>query len=140
MAQLKTQPTRARVSDFIDAIDDAQKKADAKKLAAMMRKATGSRATMWGTQIVGFGKYAYSNSKGEKLEFMLTGFSPRKQALSVYVIPGFKRFGTLLKKLGKHKTGKSCLYIRQLSDVDENVLQTLIDESVKQMREAYETR
>ncbi|MDJ0941378.1 MAG: DUF1801 domain-containing protein [Woeseiaceae bacterium] len=139
MAELKTKPTRASVTAFMNAIDDRQKKADARKVAAMMRAATGSRAKMWGPSIVGFGRYRYSNTAGKNFEWMLTGFSPRKQALTIYIMPGFSRFESLMKKLGKYKTGKSCLYIKRLSDVDEKVLEKLIVGSVKRMRQVYET-
>ncbi len=139
MAELKTRPTKASVAAFIDSIDDPQKKRDAKKIAAMMRSATGSRATMWGPQIVGFGRYSYTNTAGRDFEWMLTGFSPRKQALTVYIMPGFERFGALMKKLGRYKTGKSCLYIKRLSDVDENTLQKLIEASVERMRQVHKT-
>lgn len=140
MAELKTRPTKASVAAFIDGIDDPQKKRDAKKIAAMMRRATGSCATMWGPQIVGFGKYSSTNTAGQDFEWMLTGFSPRRQALTVYIMPGFDPFGALMKKLGRYKTGKSCLYIKRLEDVDEGVLQQLIDESVNHMRKTYSTK
>lgn len=140
MAELKTKPTKASVTEFVNAIDDPQKKADARKVAAMMRKATGKRAKMWGSSIVGFGTYEYTNTAGKDFEWPITGFSPRKQALTVYIMPGFSRFQPLMKKLGKYKTGKSCLYIKRLSDVDEKVLQKLIDGGVKRMREVYKTR
>ena len=139
MAENKTQPTKASVTAFINAIDDPDKRADARKVAAMMRKATGKRARMWGASIVGYGTYHYRYASGREGDFMLTGFSPRKQSLTVYVMAGFSKYDGLLKKLGKHKTGKSCLYIKRLSDVDEAVLQRLIDESVKYMRKNYET-
>lgn len=139
MAKLKTKPTRASVTAFINGIEDSRKKSDAKKVAAMMRRATGARAAMWGPSIVGYGKYTYTNTAGKDLEFMLTGFSPRKQALTVYIMPGFAKFDALMKKLGKHKTGKSCLYIKSLSDVDEAVLEDLIVASVDDMRRRYET-
>ena len=95
---------------------------------------------MWGTQIVGFGSYYYTNTAGKDFEWPLIGFSPRKQALSVYIMPGVSRFDGLLKKLGKYKNGKSCLYIKRLSDVDERVMERLINESVKRMRKAYKTK
>ncbi len=139
MAELKTRPTRASVKSFIDAIDDVQKRKDARKVAAMMRRATGKRATMWGDSIVGFGTYSYSNTAGKHFEWMITGLSPRARNLTLYIMPGFSRFDSLMKKLGKHKTGKSCLYINKLSDVDEDVLETLIRESVERMRKVYET-
>lgn len=140
MAELKTRPTKASVKTFIDAIEDKQKRADARKVAAMMRRATGSRARMWGTSIVGYGSYKYTNTMGKDLEWMLTGFSPRKQALTVYIMPGFSQFDRLMAKLGNYKTGKSCLYIKRLSDVNEKVLQQLIGHSVRYMRKKYETK
>jgi hypothetical protein len=139
VAENKTKATGASVTAFINSIDDKQKRADARKVAAMMRKATGKRAKMWGPSIVGYGTYHYKYASGREGDFLMTGFSPRKQALTVYVIPGFEHFETLMKKLGKYKTGKSCLYIKRLSDVDEKILEQLINRSVKYMREHYET-
>jgi hypothetical protein len=121
------------------AIGDRQMRADANKVAAMMRRATGKRARMWGPSIVGYGSYHYRYASGREGDFMITGFSPRKQALTIYVMPGFGRFEDLMSKLGKYKTGKSCLYIRRLADVDEAVLERLIGESVRYMRAHYET-
>ena len=139
MAENKTQATGASVTAFINSIDDKQKRADVRKVAAMMRKATGKRAKMWGPSIVGYGTYHYKYASGREGDFLMTGFSPRKQALSVYIMPGFAHFETLMNKLGKYKTGKSCLYIKRLSDVDEKTLEQLIIRSVKHMREHYET-
>lgn len=139
MAENKTKATKLSVTAFINSIDDQQKRADARAVAAMMRKATGKRAKMWGSSIVGYGTYHYQYASGKEGDFMITGFSPRKQALTVYVMPGFEQFAALMKKLGKYKTGKSCLYIKRLSDVDEKVLQKLIDGSVRHMRKTYET-
>ena len=140
MAENKTQPTKASVTAFIKSIDNVEMRRDARKVAAMMREATGSRAKMWGSNIVGYGQYHYKYASGREGDFMITGFSPRKQALTLYVIPGFKHFESLMSKLGKYKTGKSCLYIKRLSDVDEKVLQRLIVSSVKHMRQNYETK
>ena len=139
MAANKTTPTKASVTTFLNSVEDSQKRADCRKVAAMMRRATGKRAKMWGPSIVGYGTYHYKYESGREGDFMLTGFSPRKQALTVYVMPGFARYDALMKKLGKFKTGKSCLYIKRLADVDEGVLEKLIDASVKQMRKDYET-
>ena len=139
MAENKTKATGASVTAFINSIDDKQKRADARKVAAMMRKATGKRAKLWGPSIVGYGTYHYKYASGREGDFLMTGFSPRKQALTVYVIPGFEHFESLMNKLGKYKTGKSCLYIKRLSDVDEKILEQLINRSVKYMREHYET-
>lgn len=140
MAENKTKATRASVTEFVNSIDDKQMRADARKVAAMMRRATGKRAKMWGTSIVGYGAYHYRYASGREGDFMITGFSPRKQALTVYIMPGFAPFDKLMARLGKYKTGKSCLYIKRLADVDENVLERLIDSSVEHMRRKYETR
>jgi hypothetical protein len=139
MAKNKTKATGISVTEFMKSIEDPQKRADAKQVATIMRRTTGKRAKMWGSNIVGFGTYHYKYDSGREGDFMITGFSPRKQALTVYVMPGFSKFAPLMKKLGKYKTGKSCLYIRRLSDVDEKVLEKLIDGSVKLMRKKYET-
>ena len=139
MADNKTKPTSASVTSFINGIEDREKRADCKKVAAMMRAATGARAKMWGANIVGFGRYHYKYASGREGDFMLTGFSPRKQALTVYIMPGFSKFSALMGKLGNYKTGKSCLYIKRLADIDEGVLQRLISASVKEMRRKYKT-
>jgi len=139
MADNKTKPTQQSVSAFVNAIEDKQTRADVRKIGAMMRRATGARATMWGSAIVGYGHYHYKYASGREGDFMLTGYSPRKQALSVYIMTGFKPFQTLMKKLGKYKTGSSCLYIKSLADVDAAILERLITESVKQMREKYQS-
>ncbi len=137
MAELKTKATKASVTEFLKGIPDRQKRADCRSIAKMMREATGKRAKMWGTSIVGYDRYDYTYASGRSGTFMITGFSPRAQNIAVYIMPGFSKFGGLLKKLGKHSTGKSCLYIKRLSDVDEGVLARLIGESVKEMRRKY---
>ena len=139
MAELKTKQNNTSVTEFIAAVVDKQQRVDARKISAMMRTATGSRAKMWGTNIVGFGSYHYKYASGQEGDWPIVGFSPRKQNLSLYIMPGFGRFDKLMAKLGKYKTGKSCLYIKRLSDVDEIVLEKLIDGSVMRMREMYET-
>jgi len=140
MAENKTKPGKASVTAFINGIDDLQKRRDVKKITAMMREATGSRAKMWGRSIIGFGSYHYKYASGREGNFLVTGLSPRKQALTVYIMPGFRKYEPLMKKLGKYKTGKSCLYIKRLSDVDEKLLQRLIAESVTDMRKNYVTK
>ena len=139
MAENKTRPTGASVTAFMAAISDRAMRADAKKVAAMMRRVTGKRARMWGPSIVGYGSYHYRYASGREGDFMITGFSPRKQALTLYIMPGFSRFDTLMSKLGKHRTGKSCLYIRRLADVDETVLEQIIADSVGHIRAHYDT-
>ncbi len=140
MAENKTKPTKVSVTAFINGIEDKQKRADAKKVAAIMRRVTGKRAKMWGTSIVGYGEYHYKYATGREGDFMITGFSPRKQALTVYVMAGFDRFESQMKKLGKYKTGRSCLYIKRLEDVDEKILEKIIKGSVAYMRKNYETK
>ena len=140
MAENKTKPTQARVSDFLQTVDNPKRRADANQVLAMMRRATGKRATMWGSSMIGFGKYRYKYESGREGEFMLTGLSPRKQNLVVYIMPGFEPFETQMKKLGKYKTGRSCLYINKLEDVDEKALEKLIADSVKLMRKRYNVK
>ncbi len=140
MAENKTKPGTASVTAFVNGIEDREMRGDVKKVAAMMRAATGSRAKMWGASMIGFGSYHYKYDSGREGDFMITGLSPRKQALTVYIMPGFGHFEDLMKKLGKYKTGKSCLYIKRLADVDEKVLNRLIVDAVKYMRKNYETK
>ena len=137
MAELKTRLNNASVTDFLARVDDPQKLADCKTIAKMMREATGKRAKMWGTSIVGFDSYDYVYDTGNSGTWPITGFSPRAQNISIYIMPGFSRYKSLLDKLGKHKTGKSCLYIKRLADVDQKILQKLIRESVRDMRRRY---
>ena len=137
MAENKTKPTKASVTDFVNSIESPERRSDVRKVAAMMRRATGKRAKMWGSSIVGYDEYHYKYASGREGDFMITGYSPRKQALTVYIMPGFDGFKSEMSKLGKYKTGRSCLYIKRLSDVDEKVLERLITKSVKVMRKKY---
>lgn len=130
MSELKTKPNRASVTKFLNSIEDPQKRADSKWLAKVMKEITGSSPKMWGDSIIGFGSYHYKYASGRQGDWFLAGFSPRKQALTLYIMGGSKRRPELLKKLGKHKTGKACLYIKKLDDVDKEVLKTIISESV----------
>ena len=138
MAENKTTKTGASVTEFLKSVENPQMRTDARKVGSMMRRVTGKRAKMWGSSIVGYGTYHYRYDSGREGDFMVTGYSPRKQALTVYIMPGFSNYEPLMKKLGKYKTGKSCLYIKRLADVDETVLEKLIDGSVKEMRKKYE--
>lgn len=137
MGELKTKQSNASVGDFLRSVEDSKMRADCRAVAKMMREATSSRAKMWGTNIVGFGRYDYTYASGKSGTFMLCGFAPRKRDLTIYIMPGFASFQPLLKKLGKHKTGKSCLYLKSLADVDTEVLATLIERSVKLMQKKY---
>ena len=118
MAELKTQPTSQSVSDFLKTVEDRQMRAECRVVATMMREATGKRARMWGTSIVGFGTYDYKYASGREGSWPVVGFSPRSKNLTLYIMPGFSNFKKLMGQLGKYKTGKSCLYINKLADVD----------------------
>ena len=132
MGELKTKPTDASVSEFL-ARQDGARRADCEAIVRMMEAATGERAEMWGASIVGFGRYAYGNNPKKLMEWPIVGFSPRKNDLTLYLMPGFEQRAELLGKLGRHKTGKSCLYLKKLADVDLDTLQALIDCSVDAM-------
>lgn len=136
-AELKTQKTRASVADFLAAVPDEQRRKDAKALDKMFREITGEKPAMWGPSIVGYGSYAYKYESGREGVWMRTGFGPRKANLVLYIMAGFKEYDALLGKLGKHKTGQSCLYINKLSDVDEKALRELIARSWKHMAARY---
>ena len=134
MAELKTKKNTASVSAFLKGVEDPTRRKDCETVRKIMREETGSRAAMWGDAIVGFGSYHYKYASGREGDWMLCGFSPRKQNLSVYIMAGFTKYEALLKKLGKHKTGKSCLYIKRLEDIDLAVLRELIRQSVAHLR------
>ena len=132
MAELKTKATKASVSQFINAIPDADRRKDCKALVSMMSKATGSKPRMWGPAIVGFGDYHYKYDTGREADWFETGFSPRKQALTLYLMGGKSK--ELLGKLGAHSSGVGCLYLKSLDDIDKPTLQKLIADSVKRLR------
>jgi hypothetical protein len=134
MAENKTQTTTNSVSSFFDTIEDAQRKQDCIAIATLMEEATGEHAKMWGPAIVGFGQYHYKYASGREGDFLIVGFSPRKQNLTLYIMGGFGNYDVLLSKLGKYKTGKACLYLKSLKDIDVAVLKQLITESVNYMR------
>lgn len=134
MAELKTKKTEASVADFLDAIPDAARRADCRALAKIMQKATGKKPKMWGASIVGFGDYHYKYESGREGDFFEIGFASRKQDLTLYFMAGVAQYGALRKKLGKHKTGKGCLYIKSLGDVDVVALTALAVQSVKDLR------
>lgn len=130
MAELKTKPTKQSVEKFLDSIADEQKRQDCRTLVKIMKQITKAQPKMWGPNIVGFGTYHYKYASGREGDWFVAGFSPRKQALTVYIMAGFKRYNALIKKLGKHKKGVSCLYIKRLEDVDLEILKELISQSV----------
>ena len=130
MPESKTKPTKLSVAAFIDALPDEAKRADAKALVKLMQSATGEKPAMWGPSIIGFGSHHFKYESGREGDTPIAGFSPRKAATVLYNLTGFDEAKALLAKLGKHTTGKGCLYIKKLADVDQRVLQTLIVKSV----------
>lgn len=137
MAELKTKPTEASVDAFLDGVADPQRREDAKALRALMERISGEPATMWGPTMVGFGRYQYKYDSGHGGEWARIGFSPRARELVVYLLPGYADMGDLLGRLGKHKIGKSCLYIRRLADVDREVLEQMAVMSLENMAKRY---
>jgi hypothetical protein len=139
MAELKTKKTRASVTAFIQALTDEKKRKDAKELLGIFKEATAMPAAMWGDSIIGFGSYYYKSERStQEGEWMLTGFSPRKQDLTIYIMPGFSEYGALLEKLGPHKISKGgCLYIKRVSDIHVPTLRMLIKKSVMDMQKKY---
>ena len=132
MAELKTKVTKKSVAGFIAALRDPGQRRDSRTLLQMFKQATKKRPRMWGSSIVGFGDYRYKYGSGREGDWFVAGFSPRKQALTLYCILGFKRETALMRRLGKYKTGMGCLYIRRLDDVDTGVLKRLIQRAVRQ--------
>ena len=133
---MKTVATTASVTAYLGQLDDA-KRQDAETVAAIMAEVTGAPAVMWGSSIVGFGEYHYRYASGREGDFFLTGFAPRKRALTLYIMAGFSAYDALLEKLGNFTVGKSCLYVKRLADVDLDVLRELIDQSAAAIREKY---
>ena len=135
MAELKTKPTQASVKDFLNQIPDEERRKDCFAVAKIMEEITGSKPKMWGPSIVGFGTYHYKYASGREGDWMITGFSPRKKDLTLYIMMGFEKYPELMKQLGKHSRSKSCLYIKRLSDIHVPTLKKLIKQSVKQLRD-----
>lgn len=135
MAELKTKPTEASVKEFLNQIPDKERRDDCFAIAKMMEEATGAKAKMWGPSIVGFGSFHYKYDSGREGDWPLTGFSPRKNDLTLYLMMGFEQHRELMQQLGKHKTSKSCLYIKRLSDIHVPTLKKLIKASLRQLRE-----
>ncbi len=139
MASNSTQPTDVDPADFVAAIEHPVRRADAETLMSLMTRVTGCAPRMWGPTIIGFGRYHYRYDSGREGDFMLAGFSPRKANLVVYTMPGYDEVGDQLERLGKHKLGKSCLYINKLADVDVAVLEQIIANGVATMRATHDT-
>jgi hypothetical protein len=138
MSTLKTLPTDASAEDFLNAVEDETQRKDSFKLLELFKRVTGKEPVMWGTAIVGFGKYHYKSERSsQEGDWPLAGFSPRKQNLTLYVMPGFNKLEDLLEKLGKHKTSKACLYIKRLSEVDMSVLEQIVARSYEEAKRQY---
>jgi hypothetical protein len=134
MADLKTKRTRKSVTKFLSNVENAGRREDARKVLALMEEITGAKPEMWGESLIGFGRYRYRYASGREGEWFLTGFSPQKANITLYIMSGFSRYQELLEKLGKHKTGKACLYINRLEDIDMKVLHRLVKASVAHVK------
>ncbi len=134
---IKTKPTKKSVTKFLNSIANETKRKDAKTILQIIKKVTGKKPVMWGDSIVGFDTYHYKYASGREGDWPMTGFSPRQQNLTVYIMPGFGNYQNLLKKLGKHKTAVSCLYIKKLADVDLKILEEIIRRGYEDMKKKY---
>ncbi|MEM1188010.1 MAG: DUF1801 domain-containing protein [Pseudomonadota bacterium] len=135
----KTRQTDISPAEFLETVEPLQRREDGKRLLPWFAGITGLAPRMWGDSMIGYGRYAYTYASGHSGEMFLTGFSPRKSALSLYVLPGYEDLGAQLRRLGKHKLGKSCLYIKRLDDVDIDVLEEIVRQGLDEMRLKYET-
>jgi hypothetical protein len=134
MAEPKTKKTDASVEEFLNAVENERRRADGFALLQLMQEVTGEEPAMWGTSIIGFGTYRHQYASGREGEWMQVGFSPRKRNLTLYIMPGFDGYESLLERLGKYRTGKSCLYINKLDDVHLPTLRELIRQSVAHVK------
>lgn len=137
MSELKTRKTDASVEEFLEGVGHEKRREDCRRVVEMMREVTGSEPAMWGASIIGFGEYRYKYPTGREGDWFLTGVSPRKQALTLYITAGFQQYDELLDRLGKFRTGESCLYVKKLEDVDLDVLRELVRRSTEYMAEKY---
>ncbi len=137
MSDLKTRPNDASVDAYLASVENPRRREDARRVLSLMQQVTGEPPTMWGASIVGFGSYHYTYASGREGDWPIVGFAPRKQNLVLYIMPGFARYDTLLARLGKHRTGKSCLYVNKLADIDLAVLEELVRESVADMKRRH---
>jgi len=140
MAELKTQPTRASVSEFLDAIPDKERRKDCYTVLQIMQRATGSEPVMWGPSMVGLGSFTYRYPNGKEMAWFRVGFSPRKTDLTLYLLGGMHKQTEQLKRLGKHKAGKGCLYIKRLTDVDLDVLTEMVTASLEHLSDMIEEK
>ncbi|MEO0882293.1 MAG: DUF1801 domain-containing protein [Pseudomonadota bacterium] len=137
--QNKTRPTAIDPRAFVAAVEHPKRRADAEVLLDFFDRVTGMTAKMWGPSIIGYGTYHYKYDSGREGDMCMTGFSPRKANLVMYILPGYAKMGDMLDRLGKHKIGKSCLYINKLADIDMDVLEEIVVAGLKDVRERYET-
>lgn len=137
MTENKTKETDASVEAYLNEVQDEEKRRDCETVLQLMKEVTGTEPKMWGGGMVGFGSYHYKYPSGREGDWFLTGFAPRKRDLTIYVTAGFDRYEALMSELGKFKIGKSCLFVKRLSDVDLTVLRKLISESVNHMKQTY---
>ena len=131
MAEIKTKQNSASVKDFLNGVKEERQRKDSFAILEMMKKASGEEPKMWGTSIVGFGKMRYKSSSGREVDWMLIGFAPRKANISLYLTVNIKEYAAYLEKLGKHKTGAGCLYIKKLEDINTKILENMIRDSLK---------
>ena len=137
MSELKTRQNDGDVDAYLDSVENPRRREDARRILTLMREVTGEPPKMWGSSIVGFGSYHYTYASGREGDWPVVGFAPRKQNLVLYIMPGFSRYESLLARLGKHRTGKSCLYVNKLDDIDPDVLEELVRVSVVEMKRRY---
>jgi hypothetical protein len=136
MAELKTRPNDQSVEEFLNGIADEKKRRDSFAILELMKQVTGAEPIMWGDSIIGFGSYRYRYASGREGDWFVTGFAPRKRNLTLYIMSGFGEYDALLKNLGKHKTGKACLYVNKLEDIDLPTLKELVSRSVQHVAES----
>jgi hypothetical protein len=137
MAELKTKLNYGNVEAYLNAVENEKKRQDAFTILELMQKVTGEEPKMWGDSIVGFGIYHYKSESGREGDWFLTGFAPRKQNLTLYIMPGFERYNEVMQSLGKYKTGKSCLYINKIEDIDLETLEELVKQSFEFMQKDH---
>ena len=136
MTELKTQKNDASVEDFLNSVEDEVKREDSFAILNLMKEVTGDEPVMWGSSIVGFGSYHFIYASGREGDWFKTGFSPRKQSLTLYIMDGFSQHDEILTRLGKYTTGKSCLYVKKLEDIDMPTLKELVERSVEHVEES----
>ncbi|UIP28453.1 DUF1801 domain-containing protein [Photobacterium sp. TLY01] len=137
MSTLKTRPTQASVTAFIAALSDSQQQADSHQLLALLNELSGKTAVLWGDSLIGFGTYFYSNTAGKHFSWPMIAFSPRQGKMTLYFMLGFAAHQAQLEQLGKHKLGKSCLYIKRLQDINLSVLREMLNQHIAMMKQKY---